>query len=92
LNALGLLDRECVIQSMANGDSDTRDKCGISFPEYSSSIIIENIFDKSLKRSFVAVRYNGEYMRVCKETEVTKVNGAAKQKYLCELAAFDRFI
>lgn len=71
---------------------DTREKCRISFTEYASSIIFENVFDKSGKQSYIAVKYNGEYVRICPEDKIAKVKNSSKEKFLCDLKSFDQFI
>ena len=92
LDALGVMDRECMIGSLLEGDLDTKQKCRISFTEFASNIIFENVFDKEKKKSFVAVRYNGDYLRVCDESKIAKVANSPKEKYLCGLTDFDQFI
>jgi hypothetical protein len=94
LDNLGLLPRDCLYDSLIAGDVSTTDKCEVSTPEFASNIIFETIFSKETNQSYIAVRYNGEYFRICAESKIVGITGAdeSPKKYLCPLEDFNLFI
>jgi hypothetical protein len=92
LDNLNLLDRTCLYDSLIAGDLAGSNNCKVSFPEYASNVIFENIFDEKEKQSYIAVRYNGEYVQVCEDEHIYKVKDAEKEKFLCRTDHFLYFV
>lgn len=79
---LGILNRECFIQEYAELRTQN---CG-DYPSYASNIIYELEWDDELNQSFVSVRYNGVYYKICDDSPI------GDQKKSCTLDNFSILI
>ena len=80
LTILGVFDRDCLIMKFKNGGKLPPGRECTKFPEHASSLIFEQNFDKALNTTFVSVRYDGEYLKVC--------NGTYPPKFGCDFRMF----
>jgi hypothetical protein len=70
LDNLGLVERECLYEEFLSGQPQSESKCKISFPKFASNVVFENHFNKAKRETYIAVRYNGIYLKMCPEEQI----------------------